>query len=322
MAPGSLPAGAFDWHVCIVLALLTLSVGFVDQRIRAYPDLGYKTYVPAVLAGTAEAPGKYRVLAPAIYDVFRRSTGLSPESAWIATNLLWLAFSFAIMYVYLLTWFTVPQALAGTWLLAATLPLTFTNSWPHPDQFPELGLFTLGSWAAVTRRDALFGLALALATLNRETAVFLVLLYALTAPVSRRHVLRCVLFAGLWAVLFVGLRAWRGFESYDYWQLTRNLSFLRLIPPPRDIYYRSYAYFGIVLVGGLTLIGMRRLPSKPLFVRRALLVVPAFTLVALTISSIIETRIFTPLYAAVLPAALHTIFSPPPDCTVGLVEQL
>lgn len=296
------------WQVWLLIGMATVSVGFVDLRVRSYPDHGYAIYIPEVLAGNADAPGRYRVLAPFAYDAFRRVTGLSPAGSWYATTILWIGASFAALYAYLRVWFGSAEALAGTWLTAATLPLTFTNSWPHPDQFPELALFTWGCWAAASGRFVQFAIAVVVAALNRETAVFLVLLYILTGDLSRRHLSRSTIVVLLWVAVFAGVRAWRGFEHYDYWQLAHNLSYLKLLPGPRDPYYRGYGYFGILLVGGFAAIATQQLRVKPVFVRRGLLVVPAFCAVALAISSIIEARIFTPLYPVVLPAVLQTVF--------------
>jgi hypothetical protein len=198
-------------------------------------------------------------------------------------------------------------AVAGTALVAAGLPLTFTNSWAHPDHVAELALFTLGCLTIARRLDGAFAVTLALATLNRETAVFLVLLYLVAAPLTRAHVLKTIGFGAIWAAIFVGLRLWLGLDHYDYWQLTRNIAFLGLLPPNYDPYYRAYAWFVLFLFGPLFLVGLRTLRDQPLFVRRALWVVPAILVVGFTISSIIETRIFTPLFPLIMPATVGAL---------------
>jgi hypothetical protein len=151
---------------------------------------------------------------------------------------------------------------------------------------------------------------LLLASLNRETAVFLVLLYFVVRPLTREHVLKTAGLGALWAAVFVGLRAWRGFEHYEYWQLGRNIEFLRLLPPPRDPYYRAYAWFGVVAFAPLLWIAARARREQPVFVRRALWVVPVIASVAFTISSIIESRIFTPLFPLVVPAVVCAFTEP------------
>src|SRR5262245_14184115 len=56
----SIFAGARVWLP--VYLMLTIAAGFVDLRVRRYPDLGMTKYVSEVVTGSAEAPGLYRVL--------------------------------------------------------------------------------------------------------------------------------------------------------------------------------------------------------------------------------------------------------------------
>jgi hypothetical protein len=196
----------------------------------------------------------------------------------------------------------------GTALVAATLPLTFTNSWAHPDHIAELGLFTAGCLAIAQGRTRLLAILLAVATLNRETAVFLIPLYLVTGAITSRRVAVTALLAGVWGSIYVGLRLWRGFAHYEYLQVSRNLDFLRLLPENYDPYYRAYGYYGLMLFGGLLIIALHASgASRPLFATRALWILPLFGVVAFTISSIIESRIFTPLYPLVMPAVIFAL---------------
>ena len=125
-------------------------------------------------------------------------------------------------------------------------------------------------------------MTLILATLNRETAVFLVLLHAMAGPFTRARIARTIAFGAIWLAIFVGLRWWFGVEHYDYWQIRRNLEFLKLLPPPYDPYYRAYAWFVVFLFGPLLFVALRGLKGQPLFIRRALWVVPAILFVGFT----------------------------------------
>jgi hypothetical protein len=176
---------------------------------------------------------------------------------------------------------------------------------------PELALFTLGALAIARGSDWLFAIALAAAALNRETSVFLVLLYALSAPLTRSHVLGAGTFGLEWLAVYAGLRVWRGLQHYDYWQAGRNLTDLTMPLPAEhyDLYYRAYAYFFVVIFAPLLYLALREVRGAPLFVRRALLIVPCVIAVAFMFSNIIETRIFTPLYTLVLPAAMFALFN-------------
>jgi hypothetical protein len=253
----------------------------------------------------------YRVLAPFAIDGVARATGASLVTVWYASRLLFIFLALCSIHFYLRTWFPPEAALAGVAITAATLPLTFTNSWPHPDQMPELALFTLGATAIVRQSDGWFAVALAAAAFNRETSVFLVALYAIAEPFTGRRFVTMVLFAVEWFAIYGGLRVARGLRHYDYWQFWRNVTDLGLLPPAFDPYYRAYAWFGLMLFGPLLYFGVRAGAAPP-YARRALLVVPCFVAVAFTFSNIIETRIFTPIYPLVLPAALSFFFKPSP----------
>lgn len=290
--------------------LLAIALGFVDLRMRRFPEHGMQKYVPTVVSGSAEAPGLYRVLSPYALDWTVKATGADPMSIWHLSRLVGFFGAWLALHAYLRTWFSVSGAMFGTTLAAAALPLTFTNSWAHPDHVPELLLFTLGCLAIARGQDLWFAVLLALATLNRETAAFLVPLYALAAPLTRTRVVKSALFGGLWAAIYVGLRVARGFQSYDVWQLWRNIEFLKLLPPPYDPYARAYAWFGLALLGPLLMLALATRREQPDFVRRAIWVTPIVVGVCFTLSSIVETRIFTPLLPILLPGVMWTLVQP------------
>jgi hypothetical protein len=289
----------------VLIVIMSVATGFVDLRTRAYPERAYTEFIPRVVDGSADAPERYRVLVPFSVNAVARLTGLSSADAWHLSRLALFMAAYFVFFSYLRTWFSEPQSLLGTALVAATLPLTFTNSWAHPDHAAELLLFTAGCQAAASGRIGWLAGILALASLNRETAVFLVPLYALSGRLDRRRLYVTAALTLVWTAIYLGLRAWRGFVPYDYLQVGRNLEFLRLLPSNYDPYYRAYAYFGILLFGGLLVAAFRAWkPGAPVFATRALLIVPLVGVVAFTISSVIETRIFTLLYPLVLPAVI------------------
>ena len=297
------------WRALVVLALLSVASGFADLRMRSYPARAYSEFIPSVVAGTADAPERYRVLVPFTVEGFRAITRLGPANAWHLTRLLLFFLGYLTFFVYLRTWFSGPLALLGTAIVAGTWPLTLTNSWAHPDHVAELLLFTAGCLAIARQRTTWLFVTMVVATFNRETAIFLVPTYLAAGALTASRLAVGGLLAGIWVAIYAGLRAWRGFAGYDYLQVTRNLDFLKLLPENYDPYYRAYAYFGLVLFGGLLAIAIRDGSPKPPFIARALWVVPLFGVVAFTISSIIETRIFTPLYPLVMPAVMSALAS-------------
>ena len=220
---------------CLLLyASLAIATGFADLHMRPHTEKVVTECIPGVVANTEFAPGKYRVLAPLVIEKTAAVTGLSLQATWYISRLLFILIAFWCLHLYLRTWFAPEAAMAGVALTAATLPLTFTNSWPHPDSMPELALFTLGAMAVARRQDVLFFVVLALAAFNRETSAFLVLLYFVASPFTRAHIVRTTVFAAEWFTIYAGLRLARGIQHYDYWQAARNLADLGLLPPNYD----------------------------------------------------------------------------------------
>jgi hypothetical protein len=291
--------------LCLTLAIAS---GFIDLRVRRYPEHPVKEYMPPVVAGTAEAPGRYRILVPYVNEGIVQAFLLDRQSVWLGTRLATFFAAYAIVFHYLRIWFPLTAAIAGMALTAGAMPLTFTNSWAHPDHIAELALFTLGCLTIARGRDLAFAVTLVLATFNRETAVFLVMLHAVAGPFTPARFARTIGFGAIWLAIFLGLRWWFGVEHYEYWQIWRNIEFLKLLPPPYDPYYRAYAWFVVFLFGPLLYVAWRGLKDQPLFIRRALWVVPPILLVGFTISSIIETRIFTPLFPLILPAVIGALY--------------
>jgi hypothetical protein len=210
---------------------------------------------------------------------------------------------------YLVAWFPRELAVVGNLLLVAVLPLTFTNSWGHPDHFVELCLFTLGC-GAIARRNLLAAACVTVAALtNRETGSFLGLLYFTSAEIDRRHLLRTSALAGATLATLAALRWWRGWEFYDPWQLARNVEFLGLLPDNYDPYYRAYAWFFVILIVPAVWLILATWQRQPRFSRvAAAIVVPALIVVSLLFTSVIETRVFTPAIPLLLPGVLFGMF--------------
>jgi len=301
------------WAIPLLVGTLVIASGFADFRIRQSPEYAYTEYIPRVIDRSYGAPAIYRVLVPYANTWIVYATGLSPAMVWHLTRLLWFALAYCAIYALIRTWFSSSEALAAVCAVAASLPLTYTNSWAHPDSIPELALFSAGCFCIVRGLDAWFVLVVIAAALNRETSAFLVAAYAFARSLTWPHVCRTAGIAAIWLAIFVGLRLWRGVEHYDYWQLARNLEFMKLLPPAYDIYKRFYAWFLVILAGPACLVVARNWRVVPDPARRLLAAAIPMLVVALLFSSIIETRIFIPLYPLLLPAVMFALLEPKPN---------
>lgn len=291
-----------------IYLLAATALGFIDYRARTHIDRGFEGYPRAVVDNTEDPPGKYRVLAPYVFEGAVSVTGASRDVVWVGFRWLCLLAGLLATHALLLTWFTPATAVAGSLLNGVLLLLTFTNSWGHPDHFVEWALVAAAMTAIARGRFAWTVLWLALAALNRETSFVIVLLFAAARPWTRRHLSQVAAASSIWLVVYLGLRFFRGVAWYDPWQLSRNVEFLGLLPAGFDPYYRAYAWFGPLIVGLGALLAAQSWSRQPRLIRGGVVVaIPVFAVVALLFSSIIETRIFTPLLPIVAAAVMFAL---------------
>ena len=308
---------ALGWLSVLPLYIaLATAVGFVDHHARVFRDEAYAKSAE-IVQGTAYPPARYRVLGPVIYDKLTKVTGLGQEDAWIAFRWLSLIGVFFAGHWYLRTWFSTGGAVLGNALMGVLLPLTFTNSYAHPDTFIDLLLLLLGCACIVRNRMALFLPIMLAAAFARETSFLLVIIYLCAGPIDRRRLTWAAAAAAVWAAVFVGLR-WRlGYVAYNPIQLAQNWGFLFHWPAESvgsNLYKRLYGWFFVALLAPPVVLIARTWSAQPLFIRRTTAVaVPIFVAIGCIFSSVAEPRIFTPLFALLIPGVLFALW---PDARV------
>jgi hypothetical protein len=302
------------WLLALPLYVaLSTSLGFVDYRVRPYHDHAFTEYVPGVLSGTEEPPGKYRVLAPWVYEHVFARVQTDRASAWVTFRWISLLLIWIALHVYLTTWFQPQAAMTGAVIVAALLPLTFNNGWAHPDHLVELALLAACSAAMVRRVPwAVLAGLVALAALNRETSAIVVLLYALSEPMSRGRLVRVAGLAAVWLGVTAALRVALGWQPYDPWQLPQNLTYLvgrgNLLSLP---YYGSFPWFFGLALAPMGLLAWRSWGRQPRHVRAAAAIVaPALVTVCIAFSSVVEPRVFSPGLVLLAPGVMFGLFEP------------
>jgi hypothetical protein len=306
-----------DRYALVLYLCVTVALAFADHRVRRdiHREHVVTEYIPSVIAGTSGAPAKYRVLMPFVLDRLSRWTGANAYTVFLVSEIVFIFASLAVIHAYLRFWYSPASSIGGTFAAAALLPLTFTNSWAHPDTFPDLVLFTAGCLAVAARRDWIVAIILGIGMLNRETIGFVALLWLVLRWGewrNRTNVLPALTGFGVCVVVYVTLRWVRGFEHYEMWMPARNLSYLKILPPGFDPYTRVAGLFWVVLLAFPAYLAFKsaRTPECPQFFKAAFLVAAVFVLVAWLFAAIIETRVFTPVMPLLLPGALAA-FTPP-----------
>lgn len=249
-----------------------------------------------VLEGTAPSPYAYRVLSPwlieGIYAGAAQRLVHDPLRAFVLAEAvfsaaaLWL--SLAAIYRFLRRHHPPAVALAGLGVATYSIHTALRDHHYQPWSLPEPALFAVA--LGLIERDRLLPLAIltALATFNRETACFLVAIYALYhAGDWRRRIPHTAALAAVWALCYGALRWGIGYrphvisfaEVIDF-----NFRFSRL-PHTASAWFLFFGVFWVFFASGLRWIDSRW--------KRSLLAFVLFLMVCLVTTCWWETRVWT-----------------------------
>jgi hypothetical protein len=308
------------WTTFAIVLSVSAALAYVYFRQVGSPYLQERLELHRqILQGSAESPYRYRVLVPFVAEALARglSAVLPGDRAFLlAYGLYDLAAIFlllGVLYRYLRAWFSNEQALGGVLFAAATMPVALRDHYFQPWSILEAGLFAAGLLCICRGRRWTLAAIVALASFNRETAVFIPLAFLLanasiggTGEPGRMPVRRAaLLFAGycaIWAAVFFGLRAVLGGappamprpEAFS--RNTAGAVTLRAI-------VRAGLLFGAFWIFAVA--GFRRAPG---FVRRVSLVALPYLAAVLVWGMWHEVRLLMPLYAIIVPLGLSFLY--------------
>jgi hypothetical protein len=162
-----------------------------------------------ILSGSAPSPYLYRVLVPFAVEPVHRllSHAMPQEIAFLSAYWLYNFFALALLLFALLhyvrLWYSERAALIAVALVGCSIPVTFsTFGYFQPWSLLEVGLFTLVLLLIYRQQYAPLVALVAIATLNRETAVFIPVAYFL----ANRSVRRTAALFAVWLAVYGGLR--------------------------------------------------------------------------------------------------------------------
>lgn len=264
-----------------------------------------------IVERTARAPDRYRILVPYVLDLpIRTLTQVMPyERAFgrVYAAFYWLAITVMLytLFLSLRTFFTTEQALVGVLVAASTLPMALRYHAYSPYSLLEPTFFALALlWIREERRVRL-ALLMLVATLNRETGIFIVFFFLAVAPLDRPHVRSAAMLLTIWAATFWGLRWYAGdaprfFDLQTTW--VGNTASLGQVA--------IAATSWMLLLGAFWLYAAMGISRAPAFVRRTALVLPVYVLTILVWGTWVEVRLWLPMYPVILPLALSYLFTP------------
>jgi hypothetical protein len=313
-------AGRTGWTTFAIILSVSAVLAYIYFRQvgSPYPKERLELH-QQILRGTAESPYRYRVLVPFVAEgLVRALSAVLPGGkafllAYALCDLAAIFFLLGVLYRYLGAWFTNEQALVGVLFAAATMPMALRDHYFQPWSILEAGLFAAGLLCIRDRRHLLLALIVALASLNRETAIFIPLAFLLTGvgakgedgagrPAGMKAALCFCGYAAIWAAAYFGLRLFLGgaprVVTVDE-LLARNT-----ISPA---IFRTAVHLALIF-GAFWIFAVAGFRRAPEFVKRTTLVAPLYLAAVALWGVWYEVRLLMPLYAIVVPLGLSFLY--------------
>jgi len=245
------------------------------------------------VAGTANKPFAYRVLMPWLMAIVSGLNNIEDLKLVDVSLRVMILFGTFILLRHWLRYFVHPLlADIEPLVLGVILPWSFLFYWPY--DFSGILLWTACLVCLVEKRYHLYLVLFLLSTLNRETAFFLIGVFAATQweNLGWRRTLR---WAGVqlavWLVVFVSLRLMIHPDGGDpvEFHVLDNLDFL-----VRGYGLGPFEHWLQLLsgLGFLWLLAPWHWSQKSLFLRRACWVLPFHAISLLIVGRLVETRMW------------------------------
>jgi hypothetical protein len=267
-----------------------------------------------IISGTAPSPYRYRILVPFVAEfIIHVLSVVFPNKVsfllvYTMYDLLSISFLLLVLFFWLRTWFTKDQALIGVLFIAGTIPIALQDHYFQPWSLLEAGFFS-AALVAIHRQHYLLLVSLTvLASLNRETALFIPLAFLLS--IERRSINKnkwkpIILFIGLlliWATTFLGLRYFLGSASH-----VATIQELLAQNVTKGNLLRTLGNVSLFL-GGFWIFAIFGFRDAPIFIQRLSLIVPLYLITVAIWGVWYEVRLLMPLYPILLPSGLCFLY--------------
>jgi hypothetical protein len=309
-----------EWIALILIISVSavLAYGYFNRIDRPKHEARLELH-GEIVGGTAPSPYRYRVLVPLAGEGMTRALSfvLSAKHAFLLSYLIYDLLAIFLLlwtlFLWLRNWFSAEQALTGALFVAGTIPIALQDHYFQPWSILEVGLFTASLLAIRGKRHILLAVLVALATLNRETAVFIPVVYLLMTVDSVdsprtgggfdwKPVLRAGALLIVWAVLYFGIRLVQGSAPHTTTVadlFARNITAGGL----------SFAAVNVILfLGGFWIFAVLGFRHAPRIIRRIAWLIPLYLITILVWGVWKEVRLLMPLYPILVPMGLSFVF--------------
>jgi hypothetical protein len=295
-------------HVALYLGLALLLVQLHGEWINAGPKAGSRANRhEQIISGQGEAPWVYRAVVPWAAELVAGAVELtgyperrSVELAYLFWRWVFTFGLFLLFHRYLGHWVPPPWPLLGTLLLAGLHGPSYAHYWFQPASSLDLMLWALAAVLSLEARWVWLLPVVLLGSLNRETAVFIVLIHGALCwgRVPLRSLLGRMVALGLcWALPFALLRLWIGSAGWAHG--SNPLGMLAA-----NFGHGGWLFYALCFWGVLWLLPLLRWRSLPARLKALLLVMIPYLVLQLLFGRIREVRLLLPMALAFVPVLL------------------
>jgi hypothetical protein len=302
----------------LISVAVALSYSYFYQVDRPHLDGRLKLH-NQILEGTAESPYRYRVLAPFSADILTNT--LSPflvqSKAFLISyaliDIVSISALLLALFLFLKIWFPIEYSLIGALFAASTMVIAFRDHYFQPWSLLEAAIFSFALLFIFNKKYLILGLTILIATLNRETALFIPFIFLFTnfdflnsskgkPRIRKETILLFIAFFSIWAVTYTGIRLLIGSTGHMYtvkelW--IRNTYLSNLI--------RSFLTNGLFL-GFFWIFAGLGFKAAPKFIKQATLIIPFYLTPIIIFGNWYEVRLLMPLYPILIPLGLSYIY--------------
>ena len=278
--------------------LLILSVSVVVAQ-SYYLNIFRRFSEPAsnlhyqIIAGVAESPYRYRILIPYITEMLNRFMPL--EVAYMTYFLISISLFLLTLYYWIKSYTKTQTSLLVTILFAALLPIYLKDHFFQPWTLFESLVFVVSLFLIKYDKVILLGFVIIIATLNRETGIFIVSLYGLNQfdkimnKELNREKLFFVFFTFLWITTYGSLRFFLGSSNH----ITPILDILIFNLSNRSIFLTIFNWtFSLGILWYFFLSG---LSYNDRFLSKIKYLIPIYLIVILVFGVWYEVRLLIPI---------------------------
>jgi hypothetical protein len=291
-----------DLLLYLIAALLAgISVALYYHEIQ-HSLVALDTWHGLNMAGEQAAPLQYRILSYWIPELLVRGLGIDPWKAYLCERFFFLYLVAILFYGFCRRWLTGMESVLA---LLAFFYLYNLTVFPHFQPAEEINIFffLLGFLAIDRREFRWLLLVVALGTLNKQTVVFLIPVYATyellcERRIGKRLAARCAALTLVFFGLRFAIREVLGERPLytDFWQAGHNLMQLASLDP-RVFYFLLPSLIPMILI-------MASWRVQPMLMRSLVPMGVVFVAAHFAIGRVLEFRLFMPLAIVTLPGTI------------------